>query len=255
MSILYLSYFSETNHRLTVYSILSCLRISGHNVRIRLITDSPGEFKDLESVVEIEEISRTVFETWCNETTWVHMGDTLPYHWMPKLHVFERQESSFLYLDSDTIILRPLEELLSRLDRENSVLYEVERRLQQHPWFPYLVVGWPDTTLDGAAYMWNSGVVGVHTENIGVFREARDLTKRILETEPTALTAEQLSIGMLLETRSTVHAAVNHVFHFYGKKELYLPQVNAALNRYRPRELVDLCLGDPEESARALGLP
>jgi hypothetical protein len=254
MRVVYISYGSKSVHRMTAYSALSFIRLHRDRHDVHIYTDSPGDFAGLGAYVEIEALDAEVFRAWCLEEKYRDpTGEEHSYPFMPKLCIFRAQSTSFLFLDSDTVVVKPMDSTIERIDEQNSVMYETELRFGILDWHAAFISSWDGEFIEGDSLMWNSGVVGIHEAHLGIFEEAIALTKKILRVQPV-LIAEQISIGHLLARKTYVHRARDYVYHYYLEKKDYQNLITGVFRETPLRDLAKLCIEDSAAAARILRL-
>lgn len=211
MKILYIAHSSPRIHRRTAYSILSSLQVHGGQspYPIALYTDNPSFYSPLAPYLEITSIAPFEIENW------IHAAGG--YRLAPKTEICSMQTDSFLFLDGDTVLLRPLPRLLGKLCSTTSIMQQFEYHLESRDVFASLVADpdFPDYT--PRTCMYNSGMLGVHRDNLPVIRHARDIIFKIYARHHIH-PADQLVVGNLLSQVSTIRTAPRYIYHYWQDK-------------------------------------
>lgn len=211
MNILYLAHSSTRIHLRTAYSILSCIHVHRGSLPCPLVlyTDDPDFYAPLASSIRIVPLARSDIDSWVRAA-----GD---YKNIVKAEIFRLQKDSFLFFDGDTVLLRPLQPLFGRLSPDSSIMQKREYRLGGRPDFASLVAdpGFPDFT--PSTRMYNSGILGVHRDNLPVVWRVRDLVLAIRARHPVR-TPEQLVDGTLLSQKTRILTAPAWIYHYWQDK-------------------------------------
>lgn len=211
MKILYIAHSSERIHRRTAYAILSCLQIHGGTppCPVELVTDTPEFYAPLTPHIEIISVEPALIADWHRAAG--------GYPLATKTEVLARQKDSFLFLDGDTVLLRPLPPLLTQIGPGISVFQKREYRLGPRPDYRTLVAdpAFPDYT--SRTVMYNSGMLGVHRENLPILQQARDMTFAIFAKHPIR-PIDQLVVATMLGKRTRILTAASQIYHYWQDK-------------------------------------
>lgn len=211
MKILYIAHSSERIHRRTAYSILSCLQIHGGKAPcpIELATDNPGFYHAFEKIVEFRLLEAHQLASWVKAAG--------GYRNVVKAEVFRCQQDSFLFFDSDTVVLKPVHSLFARITPETSLMQRREYRLGKRPEFGDIVADSHFPELTANTWMFNSGLLGVHRDNLPTLRKVKDRVLELLARHPVR-TPEQLLDGTLLAQVSDILTAPRWIYHYWQDK-------------------------------------
>ena len=225
MKVVYIAFGTAQNYKQAAYSILTFIRYHGLNYSIHLFTDSPKAFKGLDKFIEIHQIPDKNLQKWMHELRWIdRKGVNTSYPWIVKPYILRDLDDSILYLDSDTYVVKPLDDMISKIDKCNSLMCIFEYELVMQKRLDKIIKNGLGGLISGNTVMWNSSILGVHKENLDIFSEAIGLTKKILEVEPTLHTAEQLAISILLDMRTKILSSSDHIVHYWKSKgNFYTP--------------------------------
>lgn len=211
MKILYIAHSSERIHRRTAYSILSCLQVHGGKppCPIELATDDPKFYQPLDDLVDFRTLSPSKIAEW--------VAAAGGYRNVVKAELFRVQEDSFLFLDSDTVLLKPLPPLLERIQPTSTIMQRREYRLGKRPEFHDIVADpdFPEFTPN--TWMYNSGLLGVHRDNLPTLRKVKTRVLELLSRHRVR-TPEQLLDGTLLSQVSEIHTAPAWIYHYWQDK-------------------------------------
>lgn len=181
-TVLYLCYGRGPQVEETLYSLISALHRAPprNDLQYVVYADAPELFRDLD--VRVRPIAPGELDAWLGGSDYVHRRKT-----MTILDALERYGGSVAFVDCDTYYLRSPEVLFTRIAPGRSCLHLREARLLESGTavdrgVSELVRRAAFTDLEGRprsispdAVMWNSGVVGVHADDIGLMREALHL--------------------------------------------------------------------------------
>ena len=208
MKILYISHTNPRIHRRTAYSILSCLHIHRGKLPcpLELATDSPGDFRAFDGLLDLHPLSPGQIAAWIERAA--------GYRNVVKAELFRLQEDSFLFMDSDTVLLKPLPPLLRRITPLSTVMQCREYRLGGRPDFASLVSDPDFPEFTARTRMYNSGLLGVHRDNLPVLHQVRDRVLAIRARHPVR-TPEQLVDATLLSQVSTIRTAPTWIYHYW----------------------------------------
>lgn len=144
-----------------------------------------------------------------------------------KAEIFRFQKDTFLFFDSDTVLLKPLPPLFPRITPEASIMQCREYRLGDRTEFKDIVAdpAFPELTAD--TWMYNSGLLGVHRDNLPTLHKVKG---RVLELLARHLvrTPEQLLDGTLLSSVSEILTAPRWIYHYWQDKGF----ADAFMDRY-----------------------
>lgn len=174
----------------------------------------------------------------------------LKYHYGPilKLHIFRSQPEPFLFIDSDTLIERSLQDLVAKIGPKDSVMYLDEYGF--HDKFPEWT-GWEASVIRKAGLnpdnyrMYNSGVVGFDTQNMHLIDRAIVLAKKMLSTNEFLWPSEQLGLNMaFVDAGQRIHFSYPYIDHYFPDKVVSKENPDPYHNR-RVRDILRRLLSGP----------
>ncbi|MBQ7252680.1 MAG: hypothetical protein IJS32_08785 [Kiritimatiellae bacterium] len=246
MKILYIAYSSERIHRRTAYSILSCLHVHGGKLPcpLELVTDEPEFYAAFQNLLSFRPLSSTEI------SSWIHAAGG--YGLAPKTEIFRLQTDSFLFFDGDTVLLRPLPSLIKQLVSTTSLMQKCEYRLGRRSDFSALVADaeFPDFT--SCTPMYNSGLFGVHRDNLSVLRQIRDTVRTIFSKYPIR-PIDQLVAGTLLAKRTRILTVPGWILHYWQDKGVVDAFVDGLFQRHGLASMVEQVLEGNGDDLFALG--
>lgn len=205
MKILFISHTNPRIHRRTAYSILSCLHIHRGKLPcpLELATDAPDDFSPFGNLIDIHSLSTSQIASWIERAG--------GYRNVVKAELFQ---DSFLFMDSDTVLLKPLQPLFRLITPRTSVMQCREYRLGKRPDFASLVADPDFPEFTAKTRMYNSGLLGVHRDNLPVIHQ---VLERVLamRARHSVRTPEQLVDGTLLSQVSEIRTAPRWIYHYW----------------------------------------
>jgi hypothetical protein len=264
-TLIYLCYGEPSIFREAIFSILSMQQFPvDRSTQVVIYSNRPEAFHALE--VKVRTVTDAELDEWMGETRYIHRRKL-----MAVIDALERYGGSVAFIDCDTYFLKPAGSLFELIGPGRSCLHIAEGRLKetrtrQNARISRLIESgeFYDTAgkrlvISPDAMVWNSGVLGVHSSDLPLVREALNLCdqlwKRDQVTEPAkerAHTLEQFAVGVFL-TRNRLSAASDIVFHYwrtylrepFAKKleagdsdsgNVRMPSVTQYAYKFRPRE-------------------
>lgn len=211
MNIIYLAHSSERIHLRTAFSILSCFHVHGGRLPCPLLlyTDQPGFYEALAPHITIIPLSPHDIDSWIQAAN--------QYKYVIKTEIFRRQEDSFFFFDGDTVLLRTLGPLFRRLSPRVSIMQKREYLLGKRPEFASLVADPDFPAFTVRTRMYNSGILGVHRDNLSIIRQVRDKVLYLWAKHPIR-TSEQLVAATLLGQKTRILTAPAWIYHYWQDK-------------------------------------
>ncbi len=227
-TLLYLCYGPRRNFEEARYSILSVLRLQQDapaTFRIVIYTDAPDAFSDF--ALETVTISSETLTAWMGGSDYIHRRKT-----MTVIDALERFKGCVAFIDCDTYFLKPVDQLFLRIGPGHACLHLIEGRLEEtrsavdqsvsdlvrdHQFFDTKGKALQIST-DGR--MWNSGVIGIHHDDLPLMLEALNLTDQMWpKLKPwapgkKAHHLEQFATGYFLE-RLQLSECDDIVYHYW----------------------------------------
>jgi hypothetical protein len=143
-----------------------------------------------------------------------------------------RSEAHFLYLDTDTLVRKPLDTLVAALEAGDVFLHTLESPLHARQSGSHRGL-WEQTrgrfSVDEKTELWNSGVVGLGAQNRHLLPKALQLCDSITAAGVESWLIEQLAQSMVYQATGRLKAAKPWVDHYWGNKPGYNESVREQL--------------------------
>lgn len=228
--IVYQAYGSEAILNEALYSILSFYKIHGQDYRditIVVYTDHPLYFESVlgKDRVLCKSLNADQVKQWRGAIDFVHRV---------KIETLIDFTSSLaddlvLYLDSDIVFLKSVEELFDKIREGVFVMHEFEGKLNSSK-FPLIVKmgkfikghqkelsarGFEVTVDTG---VWNAGVIGFQSSKKNLLTKVLCFTDAFFTLYPKHI-AEQFGFSLYLSKEGTVFNSSEYLFHYWSFKE------------------------------------
>ncbi len=223
MNIIYFVFGNNiTYYQQVFFSIYTALAYKDQADHIIVIAEDPSLFKQLADRITIIPIDKKMIAEW--------QGD-YNYFFRVKIKALEYISQQYpdkhiLYLDGDTFVYQPLSLLKAGLNRGHNFLHlnegtlpNLKTKTEKKLWEQIKHKKFADIRIDENTTMWNSGVIGISSENFGTIPLALQITDEMCAAQVTCFTMEQLSFGIASNHLSTVKAADHIVGHYWGNKD------------------------------------
>lgn len=211
MQVLYIAHSSEQIYWRTAYALLSCLAVHGGRSPFELVlhTDAPDFFQPFRPYATILPLAAEEIRRWVEAAG--------GYRNIIKANVLSQMTQSFFFMDSDTVLLKPLPPLADKLGPGSSIMQEREFRLGARPEFAAVVADpdFPEFTAD--TWMYNSGIIGVDAANLDLIRSVPQRVLRLLGRHRVR-TPEQLTDAACLLERTKIVEAPAQIYHYWQDK-------------------------------------
>lgn len=225
--LVYLSYGDDKYHFETMFSILTAkkFKTDEDNYTIIVYTDKPSHYKWLG--VSTKFISSDIIEEW--------IGHTAGYPFRRKVKcIIDRLkylDGKLVFVDGDTYFTSSPSELFNRVGKNKFCLHVPEIRLTRregtagyflHKVFDHHVILWPDNTpifIGKGEVMWNSGVIGIHSNDIEKMEVSLKLIDDIWIYERSLHTLEQFALGHVFQKYGSIAQTDDLVFHYWSKRQ------------------------------------
>jgi hypothetical protein len=144
-----------------------------------------------------------------------------------------RSEANFLYLDTDTLVRKPLDDLIAALQAGDVFLHALEsplhaRRTGSHRGLWEQARG--RFSVDEKTELWNSGVVGLGAQNLGLLPKALALCDEMTAAGVESWLTEQLAQSIVYQSTGRLRAARPWIDHYWGNKPGYNESVRERLS-------------------------
>jgi hypothetical protein len=229
----------------THLALLSALAWAPPGTEVVLVTDRPAQYAWLGRRIRLCVVDGDQLRAW---------RGAHDFFWRAKLmailHVAEEAPGPLLYLDSDTLVRRPLDDLFAALAAGDVLLHAYEhdlararRRGDRRLWRALRGRTAAGTTFAPPCPMWNAGVVGVGAGRLDRLARARELCDALLASGVGHWLVEQLAFCVSLGETGRLRAAEPWITHYWGNKDGFQPAIDAQLASF-------LCASlDPDAAA------
>jgi len=239
----YLAFGSDTYHHEAVFSICSAvaqLRAGAQDLDIRVYTDNPEPYRDLPVQVQLLDVQ--TLKNWC---------EPHGYHFRVK-HVLVREllleREVAILIDTDTLFhTSPL--ALFALVRPGVLLCnEIRETYGSHP-DSLLYIHLRDelqgrALIDDQMHMLNSGVIGMHRDDIELLDHSIALMDDLFPRARGAYILEEFCLAMAARNRVQVCACPTQIHHYWSRKQLFRAKVRAWLGKHSGQLLSEAALDD-----------
>jgi len=196
---------------LSIASAMRFLRQKPSDIRFLLITDTEGCRPDLP--VDYLVFTQAEFREWTQDGTYQHAA---------KVHALKKamahSNGPVALMDTDTRFIRHPDELFAMIGPGRSLMHQQEPAIGQLDYWtaflaaaPAEVGGYP---INAQSAMNNSGVIGLHPQDISTLEDAARLIPGLVDIEPV-FSIEQLAITCALNRHTKVGMASEIVDHFW----------------------------------------
>ena len=210
----------EARHAQAHLAILTALAQVPGPAEVVVTTDRPHWYRWLGDRIRIVQLTDHLRVAWSGPQRFV---------WRAVLNAIAETAlrgppANFLYLDTDTLVRRPLAPLLAALESGEVFLHKLESPL-------YLRTGshrslWKQTrgrtfagfAIDRRTELWNSGVVGVGAQNVGLLSQALEVCDAMTSAGVESWLVEQLADSVVFQATGRVREAEPWIAHYWGNK-------------------------------------
>lgn len=220
-TLLYLSYGVGPHVQEIIFSILSFHHLSGpkDDIAVVVYTDTPDAFGGLG--VEIEVLDPSLLTAWLGGSTYIHRRKLAC-----MIDAVQRRPGKVVFVDGDTYFRRSPHLLFDRVGPGRCCMHLLEIRLRESSSKAHrdladivrdhrFVDGRGDAVSFAAnPVMWNSGVIGVHSDDAARLDDALVLLDQLWAVIRSVHTVEQFAVGCFLE-RLDLQATDDVVFHYW----------------------------------------
>jgi hypothetical protein len=212
------------------FALIQLLQYETEGICLVLYTDNPDFFKhELNGFtnVIVETISAAQIKEWRGDINFVHRVKINILQ-----HFFSNHKGSLLYCDTDSYCLGSLSSLFDDID--NNAIYmhcnegyiNASGNILMRKWHRFLT-GKKTTAhqllisnIENIS-MWNAGIIGMNSSYAPLLEQVLMLTDRIYPLFPKH-TVEQFSFSYIFQTKATISAAENLIYHYWDLKEYRL---------------------------------
>lgn len=216
-------YGKERILREAKFCVLSLLRyIQGQEgYKIVLYTDNPAFFEDIKEFVVCEPLPPETVQQWKGEHNFVHRVKI-----QMLLDFASKYSGKFIYLDSDTWFKQSPAELFTQIDDSNTLMHLPEAQLKSnanpiikkiHRFVKantFTLTNGEKVNIPAEYFMWNAGVIGLHTDARPVMEKVLQLTDAMLAAYQKHV-MEQLAFSYFLQKEFTTRRSDDVIEHYW----------------------------------------
>ncbi|RYZ16361.1 MAG: hypothetical protein EOP49_51815, partial [Sphingobacteriales bacterium] len=218
-----------------LYSILSYLRVSAQvpeeeRPQIVIYTDSEPVFRKFlhgtgHSIVYLP-VNQQLLTEWSGDIHYIHRAKTKVLQ-----DFFSREIGNVLFVDADTVFLRDISHLFSRIGRGELVMHTCEGILEKQETRIFqkmyknlaavnftLKIEGKRLEIAPGMQLWNSGVMGVNDRHKGLLPRMLDFTDAAHPVLGVHIT-EQVAVSFYFQQHRKIAAAENDIYHYWNFKE------------------------------------
>ena len=221
-----LGYINECRFSLLKYLSVYNLKPPAQTAII-IYTDKPQLFENFIPFFRqflIKELTTTQLKEWQGNINYVHRAKP-----MVIKSFFKHFEGALLFMDTDTYITAPIDDIWNHIEGGNVVMHQSEgvidssKNAEFRKWDQFLKnnnIQFGGQTFQYSAdfQVWNSGVLGVSEKQSPLFDDMIQLIDAIHSKFPKHIT-EQVACSYLLQQKTTIHPANSKVVHYWNLKE------------------------------------
>ena len=212
-------------------AILTALGRVAQPCEVVVATDRPDRYRWFGDRVRIEPLTAERIENWSGPQRFV---------WRVVLKAIaeiacQDPLANFLYLDVDTLVRRPLDDLLELLQSGTVFLDKKESALfrrggdHRHLWRQVRGRTFLGFHIDERTEMWNSGVVALGAGKVHLAEKSLALCDAMTAAGVQNRLVEQLAQSMMLRSTGRLQEAAPWIDHYWGNKGGYDAAVHAQL--------------------------
>jgi hypothetical protein len=218
-------------------SILTVLAYAPPNSQIAIVTDQPARFAWFGGRLEIITIDPATVQEWRGRHD---------FFWRVKLmsvlRLAELGPAHLIYLDTDVLVRKPLNDLVQALEAGDVFMHEREYDLsnsrrsgQVRLWKMVRGLTTGGLTVGSPCVMWNAGLVAVGAQQIDLLKRALETCDGLMDQGVQHALTEQLSFSLTLGSTGRIREGKAWMDHFWSNKDGY----GAAIDRQLAHILID----------------
>ncbi|MFD2248178.1 hypothetical protein [Pontibacter ruber] len=219
--LLYQAYGNEDILHELIYSIYSLLRVYGDSpFTLVVYTDNQAMLeKWLPPTVVYEPLTQVQIKQWRGKYDFVHRV---------KIEIIRdfisKYKGSALYLDTDTVITQPIDQLFEKIEQGVHVMHEEEGRISTRKNIVFRKVdsflGSHNTGISRDTVMYNAGALGFLCSEQQLMEQVLQTTDKLYELYQKHI-IEQLAFSYHLDAASSqpVYSATSEIYHYWNFKE------------------------------------
>ena len=227
----------------------ACLSLLAHRpagaFEIAVFTSRPAWFRWLDGHVRVEEVTASRLADWKGAHRYLYRAKICALR-----EAVRTGPANHVLLDSDVLVRRPLDDLLSALADGTFLVHRVEKALDARSGTrkalrPLFHVACEDLRILPSTVVLNTGVIGVPATRHDAVDKALRLNDFILDRGVRHFAVEQIAWSVVLGPERVVPAS-GYIDHYWGNKRAFLEVINDRLADAIMRRI------DPDEAAREM---
>lgn len=234
MNIVLLVFGTNTQYHIqTYFCLLTILKHLGKNSCVSLYTDHPEYYKRLENHIDIIILQEQTLKAWINDTGYIFRAKIKAI----EDSALQHPDKHLLFLDCDTVLFRPLDDILQILNSGQGIMCNDEghpskmRGASLKMWKALDGKTIENCTFSLKHNVWNSGVIGIPKEKLmTVPKLALKVCDYILNTNIKCFTAEQYAFSVAMQENVKLVPAQQWIIHYWGNKERWTSLASNMLN-------------------------
>lgn len=192
---------------------------------ISLYTDHPEFYKRMEGCINITTLSKNTLNEWINHTGYIFRVKIKAIEDSAKCHPDEH----LLFVDCDTVLYQPLEEIRAILDAGQGIMCNNEghpskmKGASRKMWKALAGKTIENCTVSHQHNVWNSGIIGIPKQKLEeIISLALKTCDFILSLNTNCFTAEQYAFSIAMQENLEIHPAIKWFIHYWGNKEEWI---------------------------------
>jgi hypothetical protein len=211
----------DERHAQAHLAILTALAHLPAPVEVVVTTDRPQWYRWLGDRIRVVQLTEHLRIAWSGPQRFV---------WRVVLNAIAETAlrgppANLLYLDTDTLVRRPLGPLLAALESGEVFLHKLEsplcqRRAGSHRglWKQTRGRSFAGFAIDGRTELWNSGVIGVSAQNVALLSQALEVCDAMTSAGVESWLVEQLADSVVFQSTGRLREALPWIAHYWGNK-------------------------------------
>ncbi|MEK6451356.1 MULTISPECIES: hypothetical protein [Myroides] len=223
MNIVYLVFGeSIVNYQQVCFSIYTTLNKKSNNDKVIIITEDTTFFEHLGDKVEVILVSKQTFKEWAS---------AYDCYFRIKIKALQLLAQKYptdhiLFMDGDTFVYNDFSSIKTGMDNGENFMHLNEGRLSELPtktekkmWSSLQGKTFEGVVIDKETCMWNSGLIGISSKNLGYIDVCLEVNDRMCETDVIRKLVEQLAFSVALSKQGAIKPGDHIVGHYWGNKE------------------------------------
>lgn len=223
MNIVYLVFGDNLdNYQQVYFSIYTAFVHKTDDDKIIVVVENASLFQSFGDKIEVIEVTKEQIKEWISIHEYLFRIKIKAL----QLVAFKYPTEHLLFLDGDTFIGQNLSFLKKGMDEGKNFMHLNEGKLsgltdksQKRMWKTLKDKTFCDIKIDVNTCMWNSGVIGISSENLNALDLCLKLNDQMIETGVVRRVIEQFAFSIALSTGNELKSSDHIVGHYWGNKE------------------------------------